>query len=292
MFWQQIVNGTTVGASYALVAVGFTMVFGVLRLTNLANGSIFLLGGYLVLMYYQMAHLNFIIALILGVLSTATVGFLLERTAIRRLRKTNAPRLSGMITTLAISTILDNAIILIFGSETRPFPRPADFGRVQFGNVVINRIQIYMLLAVLAIIIVISLLVYRTKLGNSMRAISQNLEAAKLMGINVNRVIMFTFMISAALACFAGTMIGLYNQSIDVSLSASVGNKTFAAAVLAGVGVIPGAIVSGLIIGISESLVSAYISAGYKDAISFAILILVLLFKPAGLFGKKEINKV
>ena len=286
MFWQQIVNGTTVGASYALVAVGFTMVFGVLRLTNLANGSIFLLGGYLVLMYYQMAHLNFIIALILGVLSTATVGFLLERTAIRRLRKTNAPRLSGMITTLAISTILDNAIILIFGSETRPFPRPADFGRV------INRIQIYMLLAVLAIIIVISLLVYRTKLGNSMRAISQNLEAAKLMGINVNRVIMLTFMISAALACFAGTMIGLYNQSIDVSLSASVGNKTFAAAVLAGVGVIPGAIVSGLIIGISESLVSAYISAGYKDAISFAILILVLLFKPAGLFGKKEINKV
>lgn len=292
MFWQQIVNGTTVGACYALVAVGFTMVFGVLRLTNLANGSIFLLGGYLVLMYYQMAHLNFIIALILGVLSTATVGFLLERTAIRRLRKTNAPRLSGMITTLAISTILDNAIILIFGSETRSFPRPADFGRVQFGNVVINRIQIYMLLAVLAIIIVISVLVYRTKLGNSMRAIAQNLEAAKLMGINVNQVITLTFMISAALACFAGTIIGLYNQSIDVSLSASVGNKTFAAAVLAGVGVIPGAIVSGLIIGISESLVSAYISAGYKDAISFAILILVLLFKPAGLFGKKEINKV
>ena len=261
MFWQQIVNGTTVGASYALVAVGFTMVFGVLRLTNLANGSIFLLGGYLVLMYYQMAHLNFIIALILGVLSTATVGFLL-------------------------------AIILIFGSETRAFPRPADFGRVQFGDVVINRIQIYLLLAVLAIIIVVSVLVYRTKLGNSMRAIAQNLEAAKLMGINVNRVITLTFMISAALACFAGTMIGLYNQSIDVSLSASVGNKTFAAAVLAGVGVIPGAIVSGLIIGICESLVSAYISAGYKDAISFAILILVLLFKPAGLFGKKEINKV
>ena len=292
MFWQQIVNGTTVGASYALVAVGFTMVFGVLRLTNLANGSIFLLGGYLVLMYYQMAHLNFIIALILGVLSTATVGFLLERTAIRRLRKTNAPRLSGMITTLAISTIIDNAIILIFGSETRAFPRPADFGRVQFGDVVINKIQIYLLLAVLAIIIVVSVLVYRTKLGNSMRAIAQNLEAAKLMGINVNRVITLTFMISAALACFAGTMIGLYNQSIDVSLSASVGNKTFAAAVLAGVGVIPGAIVSGLIIGICESLVSAYISAGYKDAISFAILILVLLFKPAGLFGKKEINKV
>ena len=125
-----------------------------------------------------------------------------------------------------------------------------------------------------------------------MRAIAQNLEAAKLMGINVNQVITLTFMISAALACFAGTIIGLYNQSIDVSLSASVGNKTFAAAVLAGVGVIPGAIVSGLIIGISESLVSAYISAGYKDAISFAILILVLLFKPAGLFGKKEINKV
>ncbi len=280
------------GASYALVAVGFTMVFGVLRLTNLANGSIFLLGGYLVLMYYQMAHLNFIIALILGVLSTATVGFLLERTAIRRLRKTNAPRLSGMITTLAISTIINsNAIILIFGSETRAFPPAPRQGSV-FGGCCNQQDSNLSSSGGAGDYYCGFRAGLPHQIGKFHASHSQNLEAAKLMGINVNRVITLTFMISAALACFAGTMIGLYNQSIDVSLSASVGNKTFAAAVLAGVGVIPGAIVSGLIIGICESLVSAYISAGYKDAISFAILILVLLFKPAGLFGKKEINKV
>lgn len=292
MFWQQIVNGATVGSSYALVAVGFTMVFGVLRLINLANGSIFLLGGYMTLMFYQAMHLNFYIAFALGILATATVGFMIERTAIRRIRVTNAPRLSGMITTLAISTILDNAIILIFGSETKPYPRPMDFGKIYIGNVVINRLQIYILIVVFVLVAILSILVYMTKLGKAMRCIAQNAEAAKLMGINVNNVVTVTFMISAALACVAGSIIGLYNQSIDVSLSTAVGNKTFAAAVLAGVGVIPGAIVSGLVIGIIESLVSAYLSAGYKDAIAFAILIIVLLIKPAGLFGKKEINKV
>ncbi len=292
MFIQQLINGITIGCNYALVAIGFTMVFGVLRLVNLANGSVFALGAFFTLTFYAAVRGHFLLSLLCAVLSTALVGVLVDRLALYRLRKKNAARVSGMITTLAIATIIDNAIVILFGSQTRSFKRPVDFGNITFGKVVIGRLQIYMLLSILAIVGLLSLLIYKTKLGKSMLATAQDPEAAMLMGINVNHIISLTFAISAALACFAGSMIGLYYQAIDVTLGASVGMKSFAAAVLGGVGNIPGAFVGGVVIGVVETFVAVYVSSGLRDAIAFSILIIVLLIKPAGIFGRKTVEKV
>ena len=235
---------------------------------------------------------HFLLSLLCAILATAFVGVMVDRLALYRLRKKGAARVSGMITTLAIATIIDNAVIILFGSQTRPFKRPKDFGNILIGDAVVGKLQIYILLSILAIVLVLSYLIYKTKLGKSMLATAQDPEAAMLMGISVNRIISLTFAISAALACFAGSMIGLYYQAIDVTLGTSVGMKTFAAAVLGGVGSIPGAFVGGIVVGVIETFVAVYLSSGLRDAIAFFILIVVLLIKPAGIFGKKVVEKV
>lgn len=292
MFFQQLINGITIGSTYSLVAIGFTMVFGVLELTNFANGSLYMLGAYLSLMIYSATNVNFFLAFFLSLILTGAAGYCLDRFALRRLRQKNAPKLTGLITTLGMSIMLDNAIMLAFGSETKPFPNVFDFGRFEIGGAVVSWRQIIILMTALTLMIVLSLVVYKTKMGRAMRATAQNLEAAKLMGININSVIAFTFIISGVLACVSGNLVGMYYQTVDASMGFSVGMKTFASAILGGVGVLPGAMAGGLIVGVVETFAAGYISSGYRDAISFGILILVLLFKPSGLFGSSQINKV
>lgn len=292
MFFQQLINGITIGSTYALVAIGFTMVFGVLELTNFANGSLYMLGAYLTLMIYSATKMNFFLAFFISIMLTGVAGYCLDRFGLRRLRQKNAPKLAGLITTLGMSIMLDNAIMLAFGSETKPFPNMFDFGKIEIGNVVISWVQVIILVTAVALMTILSLIVYKTKIGKAMRCTAQNVEAAKLMGININSVIAFTFIISGVLACISGNLVGMYYQTVDVSMGFSVGMKTFASAILGGVGVLPGAMVGGLLVGIIETFAAGYISSGYRDAISFAILILVLLFKPSGLFGNKQINKV
>lgn len=292
VFFQQLINGITIGSTYALVSIGFTMVFGVLELTNFANGSLYMLGAYLSLMLYSATGMNAFLAFFISIILTGGVGYLLDRLALRRLRNKKAPKLTGLITTLGMSMIIDNTIMLAFGSETKPFPNHFDFGRIEIGSVVISWVQIIILATALTLMLILSFVVYKTKIGKAMRCTSQNAEAARLMGISVNRVIAFTFIISGVLACISGNLVGMYYQTVDITMGASIGMKTFASAILGGVGVLPGAMVGGLVVGVIETFAAGYISSGYRDAISFVVLILVLLIKPSGLFSSKQINKV
>ena len=286
MFLQQLINGITIGSIYALVSIGFTMVFGVLELTNFANGSLYMLGAYLSLMLYTSTRMPFFLAFFLSILLTGAAGFLLDRIALRRLRNKKAPKLTALITTLGMSMIFDNFIMLVFGSETKSFPNQFNFGSFEVCGAVISWVQIIILMLML------SFVVYKTKIGKAMLCTAQNAEAARLMGINVNSIIAFTFIISGVLACISGNLVGMYYQTVSVTMGASVGMKTFASAILGGVGVLPGAMVGGLLVGIIETFAAGYISSGYRDAIAFLVLIVVLLFKPSGLFGSKQINKV
>ena len=247
MFFQQLINGITIGSTYALVSIGFTMVFGVLELTNFANGSLYMLGAYLSLMLYSATGMNAFLAFFISIILTGGVGYLLDRLALRRLRNKKAPKLTGLITTLGMSMIIDNTIMLAFGSETKPFPNHFDFGRIEIGSVVISWVQIIILATALTLMLILSFVVYKTKIGKAMRCTSQNAEAARLMGISVNRVIAFTFIISGVLACISGNLVGMYYQTVDITMGASIGMKTFASAILGGVGVLPGAMVGGLV---------------------------------------------
>lgn len=291
MLLQQIVNGITIGSTYALVAIGFTMVFGVLELTNFASGSLYMLGAYLSLMLY-LATGNFWLSFGGSILLTGLAGFALERFALRRLRKQGAPKLSALITTLGMSMVMDNLIMICFGSESKSFPNKLDFGRFTVGGAVISYTQVIILTVACILMLILSVVVYKTKLGKAMRSTAQNMEAAKLMGINTNQIIAMTFVIAGILACISGTLVGMYYQTIDVTMGSMIGMKIFASAILGGVGVLPGAVIGGLCMGVLETLVAGFISSGYRDAIAFSVLIVVLLFRPTGLFGKKQINKV
>lgn len=292
MLFEQILNGLTIGSTYALVAIGFTMVFGVLELVNFANGSIYMLGGYITLMIYLGLGGHFILAFILSLILTGIVGFTMDRVVLSRLRAKKAPKLSGLIATMGVATIIDNFILLFFGSQTKPYPNMIDFGKFYIGDTVINSSQIIILVVALILMALLSIVTYKTKFGKAMRCTAQNADAAKLMGINVNFIIAATFFIASMLAAVAGTMVGMYYQSIDINAGFTVGMKTMASAVLGGVGVLPGAMLGGLLVGLFETLGASYISAGYRDAIAFIILILIILFKPSGLLGKKKVNKV
>lgn len=292
MFFQQLVNGITIGCTYALVAIGFTMVFGILELVNFANSSLYMMGAYITLMVYLGMGGHFLIAFVISMVLTGLIGYSVDRFGLRRLRARKAPRLAGLITTVGMSTIMDNVILLFFGSETKSFPNLLDFGSFTVGGVIISWMQIIILAIAICLMALLSILVYKTKIGKSMRAVAQNADAARLMGINISAVISITFIISAILATIAGVLVGMYYQSIDPNIGNAIGTKTFASAVLGGVGVLPGAMVGGLLVGIIETIGASYISSGYRDVFAFVILILVLLIKPSGLFGKNKINKV
>jgi len=292
MFLQQLINGIALGSTYALVAIGYSMVFGVLRIINFANGAMYMLGAYLVFLLYGAMGGFLPLAIILSLLATAVVGFLVDFIGLRKLRKDNAPRMSGLITTMGISIIIENIIRVWIGTETKHFPNFLYFGKFHIGNAIVTSTQVFIFLISIFLMGILSLIVYKTKIGKSMRAVSQNPVAAKLMGINVKLVISGTFMMGGFLAAVAGTLISAHYQAVDTLMSSSVGMKTFAAAVLGGVGSLPGAMIGGIFVGVAESIGASYISSGYRDGIAFAILILVLLFKPSGLLGKKVVEKM
>ena len=292
MFLQQFINGLTIGSVYALVAIGYSLVFGVLRLINFSNGSLYMLGAYLMLIFYNLLGGSVIPAVIIAILLAGCSGFLVDFVALRPLRKRNAPRMAALISTLGVGTVIDNSIQIWVGTETRPFPNFLSSERFTIGTTVISYSQVLIFLLSAALMIILSLIVYRTKVGKSMRAVSQNAVCARLMGINVKLVISGTFMASAILACFSGILVGAYYQNINPTMGFSVGMKTFAAAVLGGVGSLPGSMLGGIIVGLSETFGASYISSGYRDAIAFAILIIVLLVKPSGIFGKASAEKM
>lgn len=292
MFFEQIINGLTIGSIYALVAIGYTLVFGVLELVNFANGSVYLLGGYLALMTYLAWGGHFWLCLLLSIVCCGLVGLGLDFFALKRLRAKKAPKLAGLITTMGVSTVIDNVILLFFGSETKAYPNMITIPPLQIGSVSISGNQLVILGVALLLMVLLSIMTYKTKLGKAMRCTSQNMNAAKLMGINTQAIISLTFVISSALAAVAGVLVGMYHQTIDISSGFVVGMKTMASAVLGGVGVLPGAMLGGLIIGVVETLGASYLNAGYRNAYAFIILIAIILIKPSGILGKEKVTKV
>ena len=295
MFLQQMVNGITIGSIYALVTIGFSMVWSILQLTNFAHSSFYVLCPYLVLIVMTSMGISapsFFIALIICALFTAFLGAMMERVCLRPIRQKKASSISTMLCTVGVQTMITNGIILIFGSETKSFPNALNLGKFSIGSAIVTNLQIVILILSFFLMAAMSVIVYKTKLGAAMRAVSQNTSAAHLMGIDVNFVVMITFFLGTLIAAIAGSMVAMYYQSIDTTMAGAIGSKAMASAILGGIGVLPGAMVGGFIIGVTETLVASYISSGYRDAIAFAILIIVILFKPNGLFGKKAINKV
>lgn len=298
MFLQQIINGLTIGSIYALITIGFNMVYGVLELTNFAHSSFYMLGAYISL--FSMTSLigsisvhGFIIGLLISILITGILGGLMDKVALEPIRKKDGEPITTLLSTVGIQTAINNSVLLIFGTVPVAFPDVFNLGRLTIGeNTTLQVMQIGIFSLSIVLMIVLSYLVYRTKFGSAMRAISQNSVAANLMGINVNNVITVTFFIGTAVAAISGTMVGIYYQRVDILMGTSVGLKSFAAAVLGGMGSVPGAMVGGLLIGLLETLFAAYISSGYRDIVAFIILIGVLIIRPSGIFGKQSINKV
>lgn len=295
MFFQQVINGLTIGSTYALVTIGFSMVWSILQLTNFAHSSFFVLASYFNL--YIMIALGgtpqaFFIGFVISVILTAALGALMERTFLRPIRKKKAIGIAAMLCTVGVQTVINNSILIFFSTETLNFPDVLKLGKFHWGNAIVSWLQVGIFAMAVILMIAMSVIVYKTKVGAAMRAISQNPDAAYLMGINVNRVIMITFFLGTFVAAIAGIMVGMYYQAIDTTMASATGSKAMAAAILGGLGSLPGAMLGGIIIGVLETFVACYVSAGYRDAIAFAVLIIVLVIRPTGMFGKKTISKV
>ena len=302
-FLQELVNGVTVGALYALVALGFSMVYGVLKLLNFAHGDLYMVGaftGYFVLQWFGGPNaldipvaLLLVIMFVLAALLTGGLGVVIERFAYRPLR--DAPRIAPLITAIGISFFLENAALLLFGGQFRIYntsefiPFSAGF---TVGSVSVDAVQIMTVVLGLVLMIGLRLLVVRTRLGKQMRAVAADREAAEMLGINVNFTIAATFFLGSALAGVAGVMAGLLFNQVTNTIGFLAGLKAFTAAVVGGIGSLPGAMLGGLLIGIAESFITGYVSSTYTNLIVFGVLIAVMLVRPSGLLGRVQLQKV
>lgn len=287
---QQLVNGLSLGSIYALLALGYTMVYGIIKLINFAHGDIYMLGAFWGYYVINVWHLSFWPALITAMVFCAFVGMLTEYLAYRPLR--HSPRIAALITAIGVSFLLENGMSYLFGSNVRNFPQAMAVKQYHLGGVSISNIQILILAVSIVLMILLQLIVQRTKMGKAMRAVSVDPDAAQLIGINIDRTISFTFALGSALAGAAGVMIGLYYNSIDPLMGMTPGIKAFVAAVLGGIGLIPGAAIGGFVIGLLETITQALGFSAYKDAVVYAVLIIILLVKPAGILGKNIKEKV
>ena len=292
MFTQQLINGITVGGIYALIALGYTMVYGILKIVNFAHGDVFMIGSFLGLLLVRSARMPFYVAFPLAAAATAVVGILIEKVAYRPIRMHGADALAILISALGVSIFLENFAQLVWGTETHSYVKFVEKKTYKFGGITLSNIQIGVIILCIALMLILYLVVNKTKIGVAMRATSQSIVSAQLMGINTEKIISLTFGVGSALACVAGILVGTYYDAVYPLVGYSYGLKAFAAAILGGIGSIPGAMLGGFLIGIVETLGAGYISAGYKDAFAFGILILVLIFRPSGLLGKKHVDKV
>jgi len=288
---QQFINGLQLGAVYALIALGYTMVYGVLRLINFAHGDIFMLGAFVAYFLISRFGLPIYLVFIITMLSTALAGYLIEKIAYRPLR--NAPKISLLITAVGVSLFLEYFLGLnaLFTSNYIAFPRPFEVEGYDSGLFIITNVQILIFVITFVSLLLVYILIYKTKYGKAMRAVSYDKEVASLMGIDIDGIISFTFIVGAALAGAGGILYGIAYPQINVFMGIMPGIKSFIAAVLGGIGIIHGAVLGGFIIGLSEVFVSAFLSSEFRDGVIFIILFVVLLLKPSGIFGKR-IDKV
>jgi branched-chain amino acid transport system permease protein len=301
-FLQQLINGVTLGAIYGLIAIGYTMVYGIIGMINFAHGDIFMIGAFIALITFlclvaigiTAVPLALFLVLLIAMALTALYGWTLERFAYRPLRQSF--RLAPLISAIGMSIALENYAQVAQGARVKPLPPLIHGGYtlMQQGKftVQLSNVQIIVVITTVVLMGIFSWLVARTRLGRDMRACEQDLKMASLLGVDVNRTIAFTFVIGAALAAVAGVMHLLYYGVIDFYIGFVAGVKAFTAAVLGGIGSLPGAMVGGLLIGLIETFWSAYFSIEYKDVAAFSILVIVLIFLPTGLLGRPEVEKV
>ena len=289
-FVQQLINGVSLGSIYALIALGYTMIYGIIKLINFAHGDIYMVGAYIGFFAVTRAEMSIVPALLVSMVVTGLLGMLVERLAYKPLR--HAPRISILITAIGVSFFLEYASMYVVTPTPRPFPNVIDNIAYNIGPFVVNGQQMMIMGITLILMVILTYIVQKTKLGKAMRAASFDVETAQLMGINADRVISYTFCIGSALAAAAGVLVGVYYNSIDPLMGIMPGLKAFVAAVLGGIGILPGAVTGGIILGVIEAMVSGFLSSTFRDAAAFGILILVLLFKPSGLLGKNRREKV
>lgn len=291
MEWiQQLINGISLGSIYALIALGYTMVYGIIKLINFAHGDVFMIGAFVG--FYAIAGwgLGFFPALLLAMTVCAVFGVLIERIAYKRLR--NATRIAALITAIGVSLLIEYGVIYVRGAQPEAYPNVLANTKYEILGVQISSQSLLILAVSIALMIILQFIVHKTKIGKAMRAVSYDMEAAQLMGINVNTTISATFAIGSALAGAAGVFFGVYYTKIEPLMGVIPGVKAFVAAVLGGIGIIPGAMVGGLVLGLVETIVSALGYSLWRDAAAFIILILILLFRPSGIFGKNAREKV
>lgn len=349
---QQFLNGLTLGGIYALIALGYTMIYGIVKLINFAHGDIFMVGAFAGLMVASTLTDNFVVVIIGAMAICALIGLLVEKAAYRPLRdpkpqnmiftacfmvalillafsakqsvsslfaspkvlagialflaftvwlvrgsiknggRRSSSRINALISAIGMSIVISNMVVLYNGPRRATYPQLIHLGDLHIGNIVISGLQLFIIGASLVLMYILYRVVHKTKAGVAMRAVSQNMDAARLMGINPNRVIGFTFAMGSSLAAAAGVLVGLYYTVADPTMGGMYGLKAFVAAVLGGIGSIPGAMVGGLILGVAEVFGVAFIAPSFRDAIAFGILILILVIKPTGIFGSTIKEKV
>ena len=290
MFLTQVLNGLQLGSIYALVALGYTMVYGIILLLNFAHGDIIMFGSYVAWIALVQLGLNPAIAVLLAIFGCVVLGVLIDKVAYAPLRE--APRLSILITAIGVSYLLENGVQLLLGADAKVVPSIIDLGTVQvFGSTLSGTALLTVAVTIVATV-VLTLLVQKSRLGKAMRAVSEDMGAARLMGVNVNSTISFTFAVGSALAGIAAILYSMAYQQVSPTMGVMLGTKAFVAAVLGGIGSIPGAVIGGLIVGFSEVFVAAFGLSVWQDAVVFLLLILVLVVKPTGLLGRPVTEKV
>jgi len=291
-FLQQVINGVSLGSIYALIALGYTMVYGIIKLINFAHGDIYMVGAYIGFFAITKLNMTFIPALVTAMVFCAVLGIIIERVAYKPLR--NSTRIAALITAIGVSLFLEYTGMLIVTPQPRAFPDVIPQTKFNFfsGSVYITNQQAVIFIVAVVLMFLLQYIVYKTKIGKAMRAVSYDKDTALLMGVNVNTTISATFAIGSSLAAAAGILVGIYYTSISPLMGIVPGLKAFVAAVLGGIGSIPGAAVGGLLMGVIEAMVSGYWSSTLRDAVAFGILILILIIRPSGIFGSNVREKV
>ncbi len=288
MFLQQIINGLTLGSSYAVIALGLTLIFGVLNIINMAHGEIFMIGAFIGLMLVTVFKVNLFLALIGAMIGGAILGYLLEVFALRPLRRKKVSHLAPLISTIGVSIFLESVALLIWGPQTRSFPNEFTGAVIDFQVFKISVVQIISLASAVILMSILNLWLKKTKVGKAIRATSLSTETAALLGINTNRIISLTVMVASALGAAAGVLVGLSFDAIEPMMGVVIGFKGLAVLILGGLGNIPGAMAGGFILGLAEVFAVAYGDSSYRDAVAFGLIIILLFWRPQGLFGSKD----
>lgn len=284
MFWQQLVNGLTLGSTYSLVALGYTLIMGVLDIVNMAHGEIFMFGAFVGLFLVTYLKVNIFVAMLGAALTGILLGLILERVALRPLRRRAVSHLAPLISTIGVSIFLESLALRIFGPQSRAFP--SAFSAVyQLGQLRISLVQIVILLVSFSLMVILRFWLAKTKMGKALRATAESIDTANLLGVNTNQIIVLTVSLASGLGAIAGVLVGLSFNAVQPTMGISMGLKGLAVLILGGMGNITGAMIGGLVLGIAEVFTVAYGASSYRDAIAFGMIILILFLRPQGLFG-------